>query len=432
MDIQLDVESVMSKVAARVNQDQAPSQRRTNFKKAITLGGAAVATGGLLYSAFRRRPGAIQKAFGKDLNPTLLTYGKRTKQNTFEQISGKMFNQRRVGDMPRAKDIKKGEIGLSHGFDYKDVTKGVHKKPMITAPGDKQISNAEDKLVYGKKLYNEGTGARTFALSKSQVKHVKGLKTDDEAVKYIEKNFGKDKVIFKPRSDSGADGLPTTIGKNSLVTGKVNKMVKHFRKRPERFIGQDKLNIEKEFRVRVVNGEYVGALNRYPNKKVQNALHGMGILQGEKQGIGMIPLSKHFGEGRGLRKFVEANPNTFKITNKKGVNTFAFDVARVKGRGGKSEYKVIEANTTSGADLDNPIIAGGVYKKLTGRASKLEKQVKGGAAAVTATAGVGGAYAIDRHDKKKRLNVPKLIKQSGYEELYNEAFQDELNNILGG
>lgn len=376
------------------------------LKKALKIGAGAAglaASGGLAYSALRKKPGLIKKVFKKDYKPRMMLWGDSAKDlNVMERASQKAFSPgnkastKFFGKYNAGTKVGKDEIGLYHGR----ATYGKRKASSrhISAPGQKAIIESEDKYKYGKKLHKAGVGAKTWKLEKGDIKKLKGMKRDEDAVNYLDKKYGKDKFIFKPRDDSGVK-LPATMGTNSLVhsqslaKGKKSqpaKMVKYIRKSPEHFIGQEKMNIKKEYRVRTVDGKALGITNRYPSKLTQKILQKSGLLGESKQSIGFLPVTRKFGKGKEIADFVNKNPKAFNLkSGKKGINTMAFDVAETVDSKGKKSFKVIEANTTSGADLDNPYMAGKLYKKLTGKASGLEKKVKyTGAGALAAASAV--------------------------------------------
>jgi len=388
--------------------------------KAAASGVSIAGSGALLYSALRKKPGLIKKTFGKYLKPRQIVWGKSKKDSSIlERISGKDYDPIYRHAKGGAR-LKKDEIGLFHGFDYdKKKLKSKH----ISAPGQKSLLDAQDKLVYGKKLHKAGIGAKTWGLTSDDVAKLKKMKKDEDAIKYLDKKHGKGKWIYKPRDDSG-EVVPATIGKNSIISsdslkktkhksrideghGLPNmqyKMVKHIRKNPEKFIGQQKLDIQGEYRVRTINGKVVGVINRYPDKRLAKVMTRAGILgKNEKQSIGVIPMSTRFGKGKEISDFVGKNRKAFDLGDRgKRINTIAFDVA-VIGKGKNRKFKVIEANTTSGADLDNPYIAGKVYKELTGKAGVIEKSVKG-----TGAAGLAGASVIP-HLKKDKKHGKEII-----------------------
>jgi hypothetical protein len=167
------------------------------------------------------------------------------------------------------------------------------------------------------------------------------------------------------------------IGKKSLIhSGSKGRMISLLRKHPEQFIGQSKLNIKKEFRVRTVGGKVVAVVDRYsPLNKI---IHPISGLSKNENVMGIIPKSHRFGDAKKLKKLVESHRKLFNLSGSKSRNadSYAFDIAKVKKNGGGYSYKVIEANAVGGGDLDNPIISSRVYRTLTGKPSNVEKTVK--------------------------------------------------------
>lgn len=379
-------------------------EKPSKLKKGLRIG-TAVAAGAssiaLAASALRKRPGLIKKVYGKRLKPILFRFGhelpKKNKMSNLEEFSRRPFKIRHTEDYGRKLRLKKNEIGL---FDNLEYDKLKVKDKYITPPGQKSLVQADDKLIYGKKLYQQGTGAKTWRLSNQDIAKVKKMRSDAAAINFLNKKYGKGKYIFKPRKDSL--GLPSTIGKESLVhSGTKSKMTGLLRKNPGKFIGQEKLNIKNEYRVRTLNGKVIGVLPRYASKTTTTIGKKLGIYKNPQGEIGVIPLSTKFGTGRRIKKFVKKNPQSFNLGDKgKRINTLAFDVAEVKGK--KPSYKVIETNINSGGDMDNPYIAGRLYKKLTGKASGTEKAIK-----LTGSAGLAGVsgyaaypYVSDKFKKK--------------------------------
>ena len=66
-------------------------------------------------------------------------------------------------------------------------------------------------------------------------------------MKYLDKKHGKGKYIYKPRTDEGAG--ESMVRTNTLIHSKgKNINLKEMRESPSDFIGQKKLDIQKEFR----------------------------------------------------------------------------------------------------------------------------------------------------------------------------------------
>lgn len=397
-----ELEKLANKKVKKV-VDSEPSK----LKKGLRIG-ASVAAGvgavALTASALRKRPGLIKKVYGKDLKPRMLIKGDRTSEITkVRKVGWSPFKPKMVGQHGEKVRLKKSEIGLLHGFDTYGKVKGKGKELYLSPPGQKSLNQAEDKLIYGKKMYQQGVGAKTWKLSAQDAAKIKRMRKDSSTINFLNKKYGKGKFIFKPRTDFEKD-LPATIGKASLVhSGTKSKMTGLLRKNPERFIGQEKLKIKKEYRIRTLNGKVVAIVPRYPGKNVLKVEKNLNLIEKNKGGMGLVPLSTKTGKGKKIKKFIKKNPQSFDLGGSgKRINTMAFDVAEIKGK--KPSYKVIEANVITGDDLDNPYISGKLYKKLTGKASGTEKTIK-----LTGAAGLAGAsgyaaypYASNLAEKLKK------------------------------
>lgn len=395
-------------------------KKKSKLKKALTVGGSALAGVGaaaLGVSAFRKKPGAIYKAFGKKLTPRMWHFSeegskKVTIKEPLERWAMKGWKPKPGGEIGEGiGDLKKGEVGFAHGIGESLLER--QKTPYINNPSKILTEDILDKYKYGKELHKKGLGAKTWRLPMKDVDTIYDKRKPGNVIKFLDKKHGKGKYIYKPRMDDW-DDLGATGGTNSLIRseGTKKKNLKAFKQEAHNFIGQEKLDIKKEYRVRTVNGKMIAALDRYPSKTSQNILHRTGLLKKDKMGIGVIPKQTMFGEGRALRKFVEKNQKSFNPGGGKGkVNTVGFDVASVKGKGGKREFKIIEANPYSGADLNNPYVSSKVLKELTGEATKGEKIIKGTAAAglgtVAATPVVKGVIARKKKKKKAIAAAPK-------------------------
>lgn len=182
--------------------------------------------------------------------------------------------------------------------------------------------------------------------------------------------------IVKPRSGS--------MGKvEDLITSSSDpKLTGMSRAQKTRHIIQEKLPIDEEFRVHVVNGvPFTASQRRIKNETLRKIWN---KVTGSEGGGAFVPVT---GKTRkDMMKFVEDSHSHLADTFKSGNHTHvAYDVAKLKD----GTFRLIEANPSPGT-IRNPIIARKLNRMITGKWDK----------DVSAVAGLGVGTGVGLGAKK--------------------------------
>ncbi len=377
---------ILSKFAKKDDDKFSPT-----ISKAI-IPVAGIMAAGLMVPSIIKKPGLIKQFYKKELKPVILT----PKGTDFEvdDIMGKLvFKSRGIPSKSKKTFVNKGEVGLLHGFDY---TKHVKPKGRLITPfGVQSIQDMADKLKYGRKLGANKIGASTWKLESKDVKNIRKMTNFNQLKEYLNKKHGGTNWIYKPRSDQYED-VPVAIGKSTLFTPntKNSNVFKYIKKNPSRYIGQEKLDIQREYRVRTVGNKVVSAIPREAHPVITKIVHSLQF--GSK--FPKTPFGFFEVGGAKRRELQNLFSKNKKVLNPgSGLNTMSHDVARVKNKNGKEVWKVIETNPASGGEIDLPGPGLKLYKALTGKTHPIETGFRSiGAAGILGT----GAILSKNQNKK--------------------------------
>jgi len=272
----------------------------------------------------------------------------------------------------------------------KEVPKNIgvlnHSSSTRAVPSDVQINtelaSAMDNKVTFDKIMNQGVG---FGGSKLESPTAKGTEYFHNVLKEVGGDVNKLKqkypeFIMKPATGSLGQA-------ENLITNTEHPMFQKIMKDPNmqrNYLIQEKLPIDKEFRVHTINGVPFSVMNR---RIENNKLRGLWEkLTGSQGGGAFIPtLGKDRQE---LKDFVSKAHEHLQPAFEQGHNLHsAYDVAKLKD----GTYKLIESNPTPGT-LMNPIVNRKLNRMVTGRWGK-DVAALGGIGAGAAT--LGGAKLLD-------------------------------------
>lgn len=374
-----------------------PKKKEFSKVQAAGLGlGAAAVVGAGTFAALklRKSPSLIQKYIGKNLNP-VFAYDK--------DVVGKKFTNKMIVkghgiDMVDVKNMKKTfnpkkDIYMGQRYASDEMKNAFHRKGAINAHG--KISNiSNDKLLYAQKT--KAVSPKSWGVSKSEAAKIKAMKTPKDVLNYLN-NKHKNGYIYKARVEE--DVLGSNKGQKQLIHSSINtnnKFLKQFHKTPEKYFGQEKLDILNEYRVTIAGNKVIAITDRYgadPLKRLTKALN-----LGAGDGMGLVPYSRTLNKE--LYRFGDRMAKAHrKGSGEKKLEILNLDMASI-GPSGK-KFKLIEPNIgPSGGQLDNPILSHMLKKQLMGMETTpmaIAKSIPG------AIAAGGITYAAIPKEKKEEI-----------------------------
>ncbi len=239
-----------------------------------------------------------------------------------------------------------------------------------------ELASAMDNKVTFDKIMNQGVG---YGSTKVESPTAKGTEYFHDALKQVGGDVSKLKQKYPEFVMKPATGSLGQV--ENLITNTEHPMFQKIMKDPNmqsKYLIQEKLPIDKEYRVHTLNGVPFSVMNR----RIENstARKVWEKVTGSSGGGAFIPtLGK---DRKALKDFVSKSHEHLQPAFEQGHNLHsAYDVVKLKD----GTFKLIEANPTPGT-LMNPIVNRKLNRMATGRWGK-DVATAGGVGAGAATLG---------------------------------------------